>query len=173
MQAFRRSTISALQNAAAVQRRAYSQGSSIYSETVNNLRINADTKVIFQGFTGKQGTYVAAISCVPISATYKDADVAFSRYKTVSTPNKPLPMVHYDSPLDIGCAGLRQEFKGLQFAGTKVVGGTNPKKAGTMHLDRPVFANVSEAVKETGATASAIFVPYGIIISALRRFRNG
>lgn len=56
MQAFRRSTLSALRNAAAVQRRAYSQGSSIYSETLNNLRINADTKVIFQGFTGKQGT---------------------------------------------------------------------------------------------------------------------
>lgn len=57
MQAIRRNAASALRNAAAIQRRAYSAGP--YSETVNNLRINGDTKVLFQGFTGKQGTYVA------------------------------------------------------------------------------------------------------------------
>lgn len=74
-----------------------------------------------------------------------------------------------------GLTGSQGRFYGLRNRdyGTNVVGGTNPKKAGENVDGIPIFASVADAVAETGANASCIFIPAPGVRSAVMEAAEG
>ena len=80
--------------------------------------------------------------------------------------------IFVDDKTRVICQGMTGDFgsfhteRSLEY-GTKMVGGVNPKKAGTTHLGLPVFKSCHEAREKAGANASVVFVPPAFAADAI------